>query len=155
MPRKKTNSKNKPAKRRPRKTCGLCGATQNLTKTDCCGKWICDDESSYELFSYAHSSCFRNHRRYTLCGGHYAEGHSGKWQDCKHCREEITETEMYVYYGTNDYNFEKLTNPPAYQPTKCNKCNSVIVLADGGYSVSGDEYLCYDCTALEFPNSPI
>jgi len=32
--------------------CGLCGATNNLTKTDCCGQWICDDEDQYELFSY-------------------------------------------------------------------------------------------------------
>ena len=34
-----------------------CGATDNLTKTECCGQWICDDEDQYVLFSYAHNSC--------------------------------------------------------------------------------------------------
>ena len=62
--------------------CGLCGATKNLTKTECCGNWICDDEDQYVMFTYAHNSCRRNPRRYTLCGGHFREGHEGKWQDC-------------------------------------------------------------------------
>jgi hypothetical protein len=26
---------------------------------------------------------------------------------------------VYLWYGTNEYNFEKLPNPPAYEPTKC------------------------------------
>ncbi len=30
---------------------------------------------------------------------------------------ESFETEMYVYYGTNEYNFEVLENPPEYEPT--------------------------------------
>ena len=99
-----------------RRCCGLCGATDNLTKTECCGQWICDDEDQYQLFSYARNSCSRNHRRYTLCGHHSTEGHEGRWQDCSKCREDI-ETEMYVYYGTNEYNFEKLPDPPAFEPT--------------------------------------
>jgi hypothetical protein len=36
--------------------CGLCGKTQNLTRTDCCDQWICDDEHEYVLFSYARNS---------------------------------------------------------------------------------------------------
>jgi hypothetical protein len=48
--------------------CGLCGKTKNLTKTECCGTWICDDEHKYVVFSYARNSCSRNHRRYTLWG---------------------------------------------------------------------------------------
>jgi hypothetical protein len=96
--------------------CGLCGATKNLTKTECCSQWICDDEHKYQLFSFARNSCHRNHRRFTLCGFHHAEEHPGRWQDCPKCRDQI-ETEMYVYYGTNEYNFEVLQNPPEYEPT--------------------------------------
>ncbi len=129
--------------------CGLCGKTKNLTKTDCCGQWICDDEHKYQLFSYARNSCSRNHRRYTLCGYHYAEGHSGTWQTCSNCREDI-ETEMYVYYGTNEYNFEKLTNPPKYKPTRCAKCKKIIVLGEGGYSMKGGKYFCMECSGIDW-----
>lgn len=147
MSKKKTA---KPAAKQPRQhsgaRCGLCGKTKNLTKTDCCGNWICDDEHTYQLFSYARNSCSRNHRRYTLCGYHFNEGHAGDWKVCPKCRDSI-ETEMYVYYGTNEYNFEVLTNPPAYEPTKCTDCGNVIVLSDGGYSTLGDDYWCARCTA--------
>ena len=134
-------------KERPR--CCLCGKTAKLTRTECCNQWICDDEDKYVLFSYARNSCYRNHRRYTLCGGHYAEGHLGDWKTCPRCKEDI-ETEMYVYYGTNEYNFEKLENPPEYEPTTCSKCGIVIVLSEGGYSTRGDEYFCEECTHAEF-----
>jgi hypothetical protein len=129
--------------------CGLCGATENLTKTECCGHWICDDEDQYVMFTYAHNSCHRNHRRYTLCGGHLREGHEGRWQDCPECRKNCP-TEMYVYYGTNDYNFEKLSNPPSFEPTLCSQCGKVIRLAEGGYSVKGGEYSCMKCSSAEF-----
>ena len=46
--------------------CGLCGATDNLTRTECCGNGICDDADQYVLFSFARSSCYRNHDRFTL-----------------------------------------------------------------------------------------
>ena len=107
--------------------CGLCGKTKKLTKTECCGQWICDDEGKYVIFSYARNSCSRNHSRFTLCGYHYTEEHKGSWKDCPVCRNGF-ETEMYVYYGTNEYNFEKLDNPPAYLPTKCARCGVVISL---------------------------
>jgi hypothetical protein len=129
--------------------CGLCGKTGRLTKTECCGQWICDDEDQYVLFSFARNSCHRNHSRYTLCSYHYNEGHTGKWQECPKCRKSF-ETEMYVWYGTNEYNFEKLPNPPAYKPTKCAKCKKVIRLGEDGYSVKGKEYLCEDCSNREF-----
>jgi hypothetical protein len=58
---------------------------------------------------------------------------------------------MYVYYGTNEYNFEVLENPPAYEPTKCRECGAVIVLGEGGYSHSKDGYRCGKCTAAAFP----
>ncbi|NBB94310.1 MAG: hypothetical protein GVY16_01035 [Planctomycetes bacterium] len=57
------------------------------------------------------------------------------------------ETEMYVHYGTNEYNFEKLSNPPAYEPTRCHACGEVIVLGDGGYSMKGEDYFCPKCSA--------
>ncbi len=150
--RSKKSGGKKNKKRTDIPTCGLCGKTGNLTKTECCGQWICDDEHKYKLFSYARNSCHRNHRRYTLCGYHYAEEHQGDWKTCKKCREDI-ETEMYVYYGTNKYNFEKLENPPGYEPTRCSKCGSVIVLSEGGYSQRADKYLCGKCTASEFPDA--
>ena len=128
--------------------CGLCGATKNLTKTECCGQWICDDEHEYQLFSYARNSCSRNHRRFTLCGGHSEARHDGRWQDCSKCREDL-DTEMYVYYGTNEYNFEKLADPPAFEPTRCAGCGKVIKLGDGGYSASRGKYTCMDCCSPE------
>ncbi len=130
---------------RPR--CGLCGSTTKpLTRTPCCGEWICDDEDQYVLFSFAHNSCHRNHSRYTLCSYHYNEGHPGKWQDCDECRKSF-KTEMYVYYGTNEYNFEKLSNPPAHEPTHCADCDRVISLGYDGYMMSGKDFYCERCSA--------
>lgn len=146
---RKSGSLKKHDKPNIRPECGLCHKTTNLTKTECCDQWICDDEDQYVPFSYARNSCYRNHSRYTLCGFHYNEGHSGDWKDCQQCREQI-ETEMYVYYGTNEYNFEKLPNPPKYEPTRCTKCNAVIVLSEGGYSTKGDEYYCADCSDIDW-----
>ncbi len=138
--------KTKSSKGRPR--CGLCGKTGKLTKTECCDQWICDDEDQYVLFSYAQNSCYRNHDRYTLCSYHYHEGHPGDWKDCPKCREDF-ETEMYVWYGTNEYNFEKLENPPDYEPTKCSKCGKIIKLGEDGHTQTGNEYLCEKCGNLE------
>jgi hypothetical protein len=93
------------------------------------------------LFSYARNSCYRNHDRYTLCSFHFNEGHKGGWQDCKKCRANF-ETEMYVWYGTNEYNFEKLGNPPKFKPTRCADCGRVIHLGTDGYSWSEGKYYC-------------
>jgi len=154
MAKKKTGKKRKQKTKKkngsgtPR--CGLCGKRGKLTKTECCGQWICDDEDKYVLFSYDNNSCRRNHRRYTLCGSHYMEDHDGNdWQTCQECKKS-TETEMYVWYGTNEYNFEKLKDIPSYEPTKCAKCNNIIKLGDGGYSMKGDEYYCYDCSDIQY-----
>ena len=128
--------------------CGLCGKAQRVQPTECCRNWICDDEDSYVLFSFSRKSCSRNHRRYTLCGYHAAEGHGGTWQECKSCRDEF-DTEMYVHYGTNDYNFQKLADPPKFEPTLCAKCGRRIVLGDGGYSQRGDTYTCMNCSGQD------
>ena len=143
---KKTKQKKSPDFPR----CELCEKRGKLTKTECCDQWICDDEDKYVLFSYSRNSCHRNHRRYTLCGYHYNEGHDGNdWQSCQKCRESF-ETEMYVWYGTNEYNFEKLKDIPPYEPTRCAKCNTIIKLAEDGYSRKGGEYYCYDCSDIPY-----
>jgi hypothetical protein len=126
--------------------CVLCGRFNNLIKTDCCGNLICDDEDDYVPFSYDRNSCSRNHRRFTLCGYHHMEKHAGEWTGCVVCRENFEhELEMYVWYGTNEYNFTKLQNPPTFTPTYCAKCGKHIKLPDGGYSSFCDVYLCEDC----------
>ncbi len=135
--------KTNPAKPR----CGLCGKTKNLAKTDCCGQWICSDEHKYVLFSYARNSCSRNHRRYTLCAYHHGEGHKGHWKDCKLCRKSF-QTEIYVWYGTNEYNFEVLENPPHFEPTLCDRCRVVIKLGTDGYSTGPRGTLCERCSDL-------
>lgn len=129
--------------------CGLCGKSRKLKKTECCDQWICDDEDKYVMFTYARNSCSRNHRRYTLCGAHYAEDHKGKWQDCKTCREDF-EPEMVVYFGTNQYNFETLPNPPEYEPTHCSNCSAIIKLGTDGYTISKGQCWCVKCKPMPF-----
>ena len=135
-------------KKSPQPRCGLCGKTGALTRTECCGQWICDDEQNYVPFSYARNSCYRNHARYTLCAFHHNEGHSGDWKECQNCRTSF-ETEMYVWYGTNEHNIEKLPNPPAFEPTHCSKCGAVIQLGAEGYTQRGDQYWCAHCGAKD------
>ncbi|MBU0657138.1 MAG: hypothetical protein KJ914_18600, partial [Gammaproteobacteria bacterium] len=75
--------------------------------------------------------------------------HDGDWRTCQKCMEEV-ETEMYVWYGTNEYNFQKLENPPEYQPTKCTRCDVVIRLGTEGFAVlPGHLYLCEKCSEKE------
>jgi hypothetical protein len=73
------------------------------------------------------------------------EEHPGKWKDCRQCGSGF-KAERYVYYGTNEYTFEKLENPSAYEPIKCSKCGTVISLSEGGYSMRGREYWCEQCS---------
>lgn len=155
---KKTRAKSKKktlVKRRKKLSdqprCSLCGKTANLTKTECCDQWICDDEDQYVLFSYARNSCYRNHSRYTLCGFHYAEEHSGDWKNCPECKDAF-ETEMYVYYATNEYNFEKLQDIPDYEPTRCSKCHAVIKLTEEAHSMQAGKYFCERCTDFDWPD---
>ena len=141
VPLKKKSTKDKPS-------CGLCGKKTKLTQTECCGNWICDDADKYVMFSYARNSCYRNHDRYTLCSYHHNEGHKGHWKDCEECKQSF-KTEIYVWYGTNEYNFEVLDNPPAYEPTKCSTCGIIINLGTDGYSTRGDQFWCEECGAKE------
>jgi hypothetical protein len=100
------------------------------------------------MFSYARNSCSRNHRRYTLCGYHHVEGHAGDWRECPDCREAF-ETEIYVYYGTNEHNFVKLENPPAFEPTLCAGCGAGLDLGGGGYATRGGKHYCLSCIGNE------
>lgn len=131
----------------------MCGATDGLTETECCGNTICDDEDEYVLFSYARNSCYRNHRRQTVCGGHHGEGHAGDWKSCAECRGN-GEPEMFAWWATNEYNFEKLENPPAFRPTFCAGCHKRIVLPEGGYSISNRKYWCAACGARRDSGRP-
>lgn len=101
------------------------------------------------IFSFARNSCSRNHGRFTLCGYHSNEGHAGDWRECLECQEAF-ETEVYVYYGTNDYNFVKLENPPPFEPTLCTKCSTRLDLGEGGYSQMGSKYYCLSCSGTGF-----
>lgn len=151
-PKKQAKKATSPRKRAVRKLtdpnaprCGLCGKRGKLVQAPCCGHWICDDSDKYVLFSYARNSCFRNHSRFTLCGYHCVEGHKGRWQDCQECRKSF-ETEMYVWYGTNEFNFEVLENPPEFEPTHCAGCGRVISLANDAYALDPKKgYLCDKC----------
>ena len=137
-------------RRRHLERCGLCGKMGRLTKTECCDQWICDDEDQYKLFSFERNSCSRNHRRYTLCGFHHVEGHEGDWKTCEKCKENFeSDIEMYVDAGTNEYNFEKLPDPPSYEPSFCSECGKIIVKADGGYSQLGDKITCMKCNPID------
>jgi hypothetical protein len=63
----------------------------------------------------------------------------GSWLDCKECLDNYP-MEMSVWYGTNKYNFEKLKNPPSFEPTLCSVCQKRIILPDGGYTKFDPEH---------------
>ena len=134
-----------PTPRRTRRTpaagtCGPCGRVGSLTRTECCNNLICDDERSY-----SRNGCLTRHDRFTLCGSHLNEGHAGAWQTCRKCCDEF-ETEIYVWYGTNQWNFVKLENPPSFRPTLCSTCGQRIRLGTDGYSALPDgRKLCERC----------
>lgn len=130
--------------------CGLCGKkNKTCEKTECCGNWVCGNESDYVLFSYSRNICSRNHRRFTLCAYHKTEEHKGNWKTCKKCLESF-DTEIYVWYGTNEYNFDKLSNPPKFKPTHCSGCNIVISLSEDGYTSLGNKHACEICMKKGF-----
>ncbi len=133
----KTNQKNGSSKTK----CGLCGSTKKaLTKTKCCDNWICDDVQTYEIFSYARNSCYRNHDRYTLCAYHCHESHQGKWQDCKKCKDSF-DLPNYVNMGTNEYNFETLKNPEKVT-IACAHCNFIGHSVDEFAYQTSKGYFC-------------
>jgi hypothetical protein len=110
-------------------------------------KMPCSIEYGTMILSKAESKNIK--LSFAICSAHFSEEHEGSWQDCKKCPEGV-ETEMHVYYGTNEYNFEKLANPPKYKPTRCTKCDRVIRLGYDGYSYGSDGYTCDKCSREKF-----
>ena len=105
-------------KPKPEYKCGLCGKNNQeaylangigLTLTKCCWNWVCDDTQLYVPHSFLENSCERNHTRYTICGSHHSENHTGNWKNCQKCRTEI-EKITYDHQSTNKYNFVTLKN---------------------------------------------
>lgn len=133
------------APRRIRRTgavgvCGLCGKSGSLARTECCGNLICDDERAY-----LRNGCRTRHDRFTLCGFHASEAHAGAWQTCWKCRDEF-ETEIFVWYGTNQWNFVKLENLPSFKPTLCSTCGQRIRLGTDEHTIKPDgRRLCGRC----------
>ncbi len=79
--------------------------------------------------------------------GHH-EGHGGAWQECQECRRAF-KTEMYVWFGTNEYNFEILQNPPEFEPTICAGCGRIIHLGTEGYMRRPDgAHFCEVCSEI-------
>ncbi len=142
---KKTKRDTPKTSRKP--PCGLCGkSSKPRFRTECCKQWICGDESDYVFFSFARNICSRNHRRFTLCGFHHTEEHGGDWQTCEECKKSFKhEMEMYMWYGTDEYNFEKLLNPPSFLPTYCAGCKKIIRLPDEGFTCLKQIYVCEAC----------
>lgn len=150
--RKRTKKSVKRASSGSGPRCGLCGKRENLTRTPCCGNWICDDVHRYVPFSYSRVSCYRNHDQYTLCAVHFHEEHEADdWRTCSECREYFDKTEEYVWRGTNEYNFVKLEKPPSFEPTRCAECGAVINLGNDAYAIDRGEYYCERCTPVNLP----
>ena len=133
--------------------CGLCGSRGAVTRTDCCGNLICDDAEEHVTSSHARKSCYRNHSHQTICAFHHTEGHDGVWKLCSRCRESF-EPEMYAWYATNEFNFDKLENPPAFAPTVCQRCGKRIVLPQGGFTMAEGKYWCEACDPATARRSP-
>ncbi|KAH8587730.1 hypothetical protein B0O99DRAFT_640930 [Bisporella sp. PMI_857] len=136
--------------------CGLCGATSNLTKTECCNHAICDDNHKYQPFTYSNISCSRNHHRYTLCSYHFRESHDPnvKWQDCKKCEESFRNKEDYVGKGTSSFNFKHdiWANPPTFEGSKCITCGKGIKMGSEPHSYApGGGLCCVGCMMVGRP----
>ncbi|KAG4026802.1 hypothetical protein MFRU_036g00350 [Monilinia fructicola] len=129
--------------------CGLCGKTDNLTRTECCDRAICDDEGSYQMFSYSGVCCSRNHRRYTLCGYHHGEGHQEKdWKKCEKCvGGDLLNLTTAITQGTSSFNFkdDQWKDAPELKPVKCGNCNKIISTATEPYTGWGGSLRCMNC----------
>lgn len=88
--------------------CFICGAGANevnLGYTECCNAVACDNEHEYEMMSYSRDHCIRSHSRYTTCGSHFGEGHSGDWRECHDCSHLLSPaTGARSWYSTNGFN---------------------------------------------------
>jgi hypothetical protein len=111
--------------------CGLCGKQGPVVQTECCGHFLCEPpENEYDTKLPILDNCSRNHDKYTLCGLH--KEHSGEncnWRDCSKCKTKFPKVEMYVGYGTKNYNFDcENWNAPKFEVTHCAECGILIHL---------------------------
>lgn len=83
--------------------CGICGETKNLEKTECCGEWVCMDDTSSS--NPKPNKCHTFHRRYTICSYHHDLGHTGDWRECRTCKESFPAV-VFVEMSENEFNFK-------------------------------------------------
>ena len=114
------------------------GSRENREKRrNVCGNWVSGDEGDYVMFSIRRDICSRETIAVLRSAGiTIRRDIKGGWKTCKKCYDDFKhELEMYVWYGTNEYNFERLPNPPGFEPTYCAKCKEKSSLSDGGWSI--------------------
>jgi hypothetical protein len=134
--------------------CGICGKAENIIQTPCCKNDICTDEH-IPYYLNEPDNCSQRHNRNTICGHHYNYKHEGQWQNCEKCKNSLM-TEIYVWYGTNKFNFVKLDKLPKYELTVCCRCKSRIKLGEEGFLNYRNRYYCSSCalaTQAERENS--
>jgi len=129
----------------PDDRCGLCGARENLVRTECCNNILCDESDNYELFSYSRAFCARSHQRYTTCCNHYTEDHGqGDWRSCAKCAAGTVGggtvdgdgRPVRSWFGTNGYNFTPATTfpPGSMITTSCGACGRRVETGSQGYT---------------------
>jgi hypothetical protein len=123
--------------------CGLCAKQGNLVKTDCCDNWICND-----VHKMKSESCYLKHASYTVCAAHHSSDHKGKWQECKKC-EKSWDMANYVWYATNENNFETLANPPEVPETRCIGCKVLLDLEYDCIVGTKDGKMCLECSMID------
>lgn len=128
-------------------SCGVCGTTKTrIVRTECCGLWLCDNSEEYQLFSYSRAFCARSHSRYTLCGAHYAESHSGDWRSCATCSSAY-DSANHMWYAFNGYNFTPGLPQPKGTPWTfpCEVCGVRVAPGFEEYSSGGRGLTCGSC----------
>jgi len=153
----KTSAAKKPSNNNREPLCGMCGRDNKralndtdffLTITECCGRWICDDEHTYCDRYYERRSgrssyftCMRSHTRYSPCFFHFNEGHAGdNWKKCKECLEES----QFNLKGENEGDMRK--NQPKAQ-FDCKICGQQYSSMDKMHSKGiENKEMVYFCT---------
>lgn len=137
------------------RVCGICGLTEPLRRTECCGMWICDRERDYQMFSFSRDFCSRSHNRYTSCAFHKNESHGdGDWRDCEPCRALAhtgdASSSVRSWYSTNGYNFTpgRASEYPqgSFITAECSGCGGRVACGFEGHSTVGRSLLCSACT---------
>lgn len=122
--------------------CGLCKNNDNLTITECCRNFICNEFDD---------GCLKEHLNETVCGMHYINKHEGKWQECIKCQNNLG-NELFNFHGINGSNFERLSEHLPFEKTRCCKCTRRIFLALEDYHRENKIFTCINCHKnLDYP----